>query len=197
MMEGQNKIVSVLDYIITPFTLQTNSTRQILANNAVRRLDRILVHLIEKERVKVLDEYNKKLKYSGYIKQDRVKILGDGLSKHIQKMGSKRRKGERGFRSAEETDMERREKKLMEKAKWFIEKPDIQEDSYPALRKNSSRAASRERNKFETKTVFFVKCTPGSNSLVEEVMRELHTEEQDVSKFLKQLTSLFDSNQRN
>ena len=117
---------------------------------------------MDTERAKVLDEFNENLKYSGYNKQDRMKILEDGLSKHIQKMESKRRICERGFRSAEETAMERREKKVMEKQTWFKEKPENQKDSYPATRKNSSKTARKERSKFETKAVLFAEYTPGT-----------------------------------
>ena len=48
-----------------------------------------------------MDQYNQKLLYSGYRKEDRLKILEDGLTKFFQKINGKLVRKEARYRSAE------------------------------------------------------------------------------------------------
>ena len=56
--------------------------------------------------------------YSGYRKEDRIKILEDGLTKFFQKINGKLVRKEPRYRSAEETVEKRLEAKLIEKQTW-------------------------------------------------------------------------------
>ena len=101
---------------VTMVTVLFNTKCQQLSNELVRRLSRCHKDLEESESPNVINRYEEKLRYSGYDKQKRLKIIDQGIGAFNVK---KRRNNQRIFKTAKETAGKRRMKKIIGKESWY------------------------------------------------------------------------------
>ena len=82
---------------ITPADSAMDSTqaRRVIANDIVRRLERISKDLLEEEGEKALDNFNLKMIHSGYSTTDRLVITEDGFMQFFTR--KEQRKKESAF----------------------------------------------------------------------------------------------------
>ena len=92
--------------------------RQSIAQDVVRRMDRISVERLGEETKPVLDSFNKKIIHSGYSLEERVNTLEDGISKFQEKRKS-RAKEDYIYRSASETLQAREDRAITGKVNWY------------------------------------------------------------------------------
>ena len=119
-----------------------------MANDVVRRLCRVSSTLVEEGEPEVLNGYNTKLKYSGYKKERRVKILEMGISAFLEK---KKRMKNNIHRLEKETREKRWKKKMIGKTSWYKEwahKPGIFSGSNDLEEGWKVKVKEGERQKF-------------------------------------------------
>ena len=103
-------------WVIPPTSAMEEET--LLSNDLVRRFSRVHDSIFEKEKIKIVDDYNYKVKWSGYKKDARQKIVEAGIAAYKERRY--RMKG-RIHRSAIETQSKRMDKKLLAKTTWYKE----------------------------------------------------------------------------
>ena len=69
-------------------SMDTDTKRQILANDLVRRLSRADPTMLIELAPPVINFYNRKLMYSGYNVEERLRILESGITTYEEKLGA-------------------------------------------------------------------------------------------------------------
>ena len=90
-----------------------------LSNDLVRRLLRIEDVLLETESSKVINDYDKKLIWSGYSLKFRKTIIEGGISAWLTRLRELKKKGGNPFLQGHQTLDQRQERKLLEKTTWY------------------------------------------------------------------------------
>merc|ERR1711954_99119 len=94
---------------------------QIVANDITRMLRMMTLRLVERETeelVRVLDNANYQLKYSGYNFCERLHIIEAGITNYKKRKQASRENGERMFQTEVEARLKRNKKKLGGKETW-------------------------------------------------------------------------------
>merc|ERR1711954_351615 len=95
---------------------------QILSNDIKRMLRRMSPRLVEEETedlVRVIDNANTRLKYSGYNFSERLHIIKSGIYNYRKRKENSRGKKERMFQTEEEARERRDKKKLAVRKTWY------------------------------------------------------------------------------
>merc|ERR1711954_36623 len=95
---------------------------EIVANDVTRMMRRMSQKLVEKETedvVKVLNNPNNRLKFSGYNFPERHHIIEDGITNYRKRKQASKVKGQRMFLTEEEARSERDKKKLGVRETWY------------------------------------------------------------------------------
>ena len=167
-----------------------NSKKASLAQECVRRLLNSAEDRPQAELNKTINEFQNKLKASGYSAEQQREIIESGL------IGYKRRLAKQGgvkHRNCKETEKERERKKLLGKANWFKKKGSEKEKETQSkkkenmtLRRNKrKRDADEQEGEYEKEieeerdpiTVLFVPRTPGG-----ELANQLKKKEEELGK---------------
>ena len=96
----------------------------ILSNEVIRRMSNVRNRIGEEERVKLVDEFTRELKNSGYTKRRAREIVVCGLLGVERKKLRRERQGQKFHRRGKSTLTERTKKKLIGKTAWFKNKPE-------------------------------------------------------------------------
>ena len=102
--------------------MATQQKDKIVANDVTRMMRRMSLKLVEKETedvVKVLDNANNCLKFSGYNFPERHHIIEAGITNYQKRKQASKVKGQRMFLTEEEAGGERDKKKLGVKEMWY------------------------------------------------------------------------------
>merc|ERR1711954_616245 len=95
---------------------------QIVANDITRMLRRMSPKLVineSKELIRVLDNANNRLKYSGYNYYERLHIIEAGITNYKKRRRASKQKKERMFQTEGEAREKRDKKKLALKETWY------------------------------------------------------------------------------
>ena len=105
--------------------------------------------------VKVVDQYGKKLRNSGYSIDQTRKILVSGIRGYVSKVVRSQKEGKNLRRTATESRWSRVRKKLTSKTSWY--KKQKQQDHYKDDDHSSGKKRRQERSTtMESKTVLFI-----------------------------------------
>ena len=104
---------------VIPFVsaMDNNQKRQILSNELCRRLSRTDPLNHDDQAPGVINFFDRKLVYSGYQYQHRVRIIEGGISADQRKLEAS--KSRPFYRTAEETLGRRNQSKLLSKTSWY------------------------------------------------------------------------------
>ena len=100
----------------------TVQLHQIVANDITRMLRRMSPKLVKeecKELIRVLDNANNRLKYSGYNYFERLHIIESGITNYRKGKRASMEKRERMFQTEEEASEKRDKKKLAVRETWY------------------------------------------------------------------------------
>ena len=100
-------------------SMDTDMKRQILANDLVRRLSRVDPTRLQELAVPVVNFYNRKLIYSGYNLDERLRIIESGITTYEDKLQASVKNGLGFYRTEGETLATRSRKALLEKVSWY------------------------------------------------------------------------------
>ena len=98
--------------------MDPNQKRQILANEMVRRLSRVDPTMLDELAPEVINRFNFKLVYSGYPREDRMRIVEVGIGRYLEKHRKFQETGE-FYKPAESTLVKRNRDELMSKTTWY------------------------------------------------------------------------------
>jgi hypothetical protein len=107
----------------------------ILSNELVRRLNTIHSEVREDEMVKVVEQYVRQLKTSGYGRKQAREIIISGVIGWRRKLERREEAGQKQYLEAKETLEARTDAKLLEKVSWF--------------KGNSKRKLANQKSKFQ------------------------------------------------
>merc|ERR1711954_575272 len=106
----------VLPYVSS---MDPSAKRQILANDLVRRLSRVDPVNLESLATPVINKYNRKLIFSGYPLEERLRIIEGGIGSYQDKLESAMKSGKEMYRMGKDSLEVRSRKSLLEKVSWY------------------------------------------------------------------------------
>ena len=127
----------------------------------IRRMSNVSDRIGQEERVKLVNEFTRELKNSGYTRRRAREIVVCGLLGVEGKKLRRARQGQKFYRKGKSTLTERTKKKLIGKTAWFKNKPEDKEEDVQkrkeASRDRDSLKDSRNTSKnIEPKAVLYV-----------------------------------------
>ena len=99
-------------------SMDPSTKRQILANDLVRRLCRVDPTLLGTLAVPVINFYDRKLIYSGYDHDERLRVIEAGITSYHGKLDSVK-EGEEFYKIGKDTLANRTRRNLLEKMSWY------------------------------------------------------------------------------
>ena len=164
----------------------------ILSNEVIRRLSNLSPDRTSHERTRVIDEFTKELKSSGYSRAQAREVIVCGLLGLARKRKRREREGEEFYRTGRSTLNKRNLKRLGEKQNWFKKKLISEEervekkkedrerirDTQPEEKTKAMQEEKDQKQRGDPKSVIMVPYTPGSRLAkemreVEEIMEKL------------------------
>ena len=189
LLVGENNTI-LYKYFEKPTTTNTtirrntamaeNAKMQSLSNDLIRRLLNCKEGLHSSYRAKVIDDYGRKLRTSGYELEQTRRILLNGMKGYQSKAVRRKKEGGRIHRTAQESSSGRWRKKLIGKNSWFKgSKKDDEGGAEKRVGRAENRKGAETNKQLKTRAVLFVEQSPGG-----ELAKQVRTKLQEMEPML-------------
>ena len=153
---------------------------QSLSNDLIRRLLNCREGLPPSYRAKVIDEYGRKLRTSGYELEQTRRILLNGMKGYQTKSVRRMKEGGRIHRTAQESSKGRWKKKLIGKSTWFKGSKNDNGGRVDNMKGGAEvKRGATSTKQLKTRAVIFVEQSPGG-----ELAKQVRVKMQEMEQML-------------
>ena len=141
---------------------------QIMSNELIRRLEKVSEGMPRKEVTRIIEQYTRQLKNSGYCRKEAREVIVSGVKGHKKRRAARMRQaGGKCYRKAASTLKSRCKKKLTAKTTWYKQKRQKEKAAWDEEDeeewKREERLVEKEiQGSTKVKAVIFVPQTKGS-----------------------------------
>ena len=139
-----------------------NSKRASLAQEVVRRMMNTSEGVEMERRIEILETFSRKMKRSGYSRDQRKEIVQSGLTGYERKLRNAKREGRELHRDARSTIGLRYRKKILAKTSWYkARQKEEEEDGGEREKSRSGKGREEKPSQSDPVSIMFTPRTPG------------------------------------